>query len=214
MRKFKCTLMFVTLAIAPLPCLASTGDKAGWYAGINIGGTRNKFETDDTSKIMVPGSLSTAADHAISAGIYGGYQFNETFSIVAGYTKLGDFKLHVTMPNGRGIAEDYKVDAWTMAGTISKQLVDGFSVFGKFGVAFTHVKDTYKWSDDAAIYKFTKRRTNPLIGIGLEYAIDQHAGLLAEYEYFGEVGSAITSTGEGTARARDTRFSVGIMYRF
>lgn len=214
MKKFNYGLIFVTLATAPLFCLANINGDTGWYVGVNIGGTRNKFEGDDTSKIMVPGSLSSVADHAISPSIYGGYQINETFGVVAGYTKLGNFKLHVTMPNGRGIAEDYKVDAWTIAGTISKPLAEGLSVFGKFGAAFTHVKDTYKWSDDATIYSFAKRRTNPLIGVGIKYAIDQHIALRAEYEHFGEVGSAITSSGEGTARARDTRFSVGMSYRF
>lgn len=214
MTKINYVPMFLILAAAPLYCLASARDSAGWYVGASIGGTRNKFEVEDTGKIMVPGSLSTVADHAVSPGVYGGYQINQTFGVVAGYTKLGNFKLHVTMPNGRGIAEDYKVEAWTIAGTISKPLTEGLSLFGKLGVAFTHVEDTYKWSDDATTYRFTKRRVNPLIGVGISYAIDRDVALRAEYEHFGEVGSAITSNGEGTARARDTRFSLGIAYHF
>lgn len=186
----------------------------GWYAGLSVGMSINEFESEDTSKIIVPGSLSTVTESDTSPGLYAGYQFNDVFGVEAGYTNIGDFKIHVTMPDGRGIAEDYKVDALTLAGTVSKQLGSNFSIFGKLGAAFTHVKDTYKFSDNPKLFSFSKRRTNPLLGIGVKYAISPQASLRAEYEHFGEVGSAITSNGEGTARAQDSRFSFGITYHF
>lgn len=206
-------LLATFVVLAPSLSFASATSE-GWYAGVDIGHSNNKFESDDTGKIMVAGTLSTVVDGTTSPGLRAGYQFNEIWCVEAGYTKIGNFKIHVTMPNGRSIAEDYRVDAWTLAGTISKQLANKFFVFGKIGAAFTKVNDTYQWSDNTKLYAFTKRRTNPLLGIGMKYAMSPEVALRVEYEHFGEVGSAITGTGEGTARARDSRLSIGVTYHF
>lgn len=187
-----------------------------YYMGIGVGASSNRFESNDTGFIMIPGSLSTVADTDISPNLYAGYQFNETFGVEGGYNKIGNFKIHVTMPNGVGIAENYKVGAWTLSGTVTKKFHNNFSVFGKLGAASTNVKNTYYLSNanDSKEYKFTKQRTNLLLVVGVKYSINQKIALRSEYENFGEVGSAISNTGEGTARARVSRLSLSVEYKF
>lgn len=211
MRCFK--IVFISM-LGASSLVAQADTAKGWYVGVTGGQSKNKFESKDTSKIMVPGSLSTIKDTDFSPSLFAGYQFNKTFGIEGGYTHLGNYRIHVTMPGGLAIAEKYNVDAWHAAATASLHIDEQLALFAKVGLVRTHVKDTYKFNTSDKQYKFTKTRINPLLGVGVKYSINPQWSLRLEYEYFGKVGSAITPTGEGTARARNSRISAGVTHHF
>ncbi len=206
------SICVATLALVSFPCLAAS--ETGFYTGLSLGKSYNKFDSEDTGKIMGPTTLNTVVESDTAIALMAGYQFTPMFGLEAEYLKLGQFKIHVTMPNGVGIAEDYKVDALTVAATVKFPVNAKFSAFGKIGVAATNVNDNYKFSNSPTLYSFSKSRTSALFGAGVSYAMTPQVDLRAQYQYLGEVGSAINANGEGTARAQASLFSFALVYRF
>jgi OmpA-OmpF porin, OOP family len=145
----------------------------GAYVGVNVGRSEIKAEGDK--------------DHDTAFKLNGGYDFDKTFGIEAGYVDLGKFN-------------DGKVSAFYVAGTGNLAINEQFSLFAKIGFSADRVKL------DRTNEKFNN--TSAIIGVGAAYNFSKTFSLVGEYENFGKV----YDENDGSVKA--DMFSVGLRYKF
>lgn len=124
-------------------------------------------------------------DDSASAGIFGGYEFNDYLALEAGYDYLGKF-------TGAGLP-DRSVGAFTLAPKLSVGLTDALDLYGKFGGAYVN----YGSKDDASF----------LGALGLEYDVMENGSVRLEYQ-------AITDINNDIVRAFANSATIGFAYKF
>src|SRR5438874_603857 len=73
---------------------AQSADKAGWYAGLDVGRSRLGMSGADVDGAFANQGIasSTSLDQAdTSYGVNAGYRFNPYFALEAAYQRLGSF---------------------------------------------------------------------------------------------------------------------------
>ncbi len=99
--------------------------EGNWYVGAALGSA----DFDNTVDGFRLDSNSTAM------GFYGGYSFNEYFSVDGGYADLGHFDAIVDA-GGNAIPISADADGFLFAATGSIPLTDKFSLYGRLGAFF------------------------------------------------------------------------------
>ena len=179
--------MKTKLIIALIAASAASFAQAQSYIGANVGRTEMKANID---------GLGSFKDSDTAFKLYGGYQFNPTFGVEAGYNYLGKGELAV------GPSISAKPESIYLAGTATFPVNQEFAVFGKLGAARTRTKLNVVGDAD------TEYRNSAVAGIGASYAFTKDISGVVEYEDFGKV----VKRDGGSLKAN--LISVGMRYKF
>ncbi|EGU39262.1 outer membrane protein OmpA [Vibrio ichthyoenteri ATCC 700023] len=157
--------------------MAANAAVAAPYVGVKAG---YSWLNDECTATSLCGD-----DDSASAGIFGGYEFNDFLALEAGWDYLGKF-------TGAGLPDD-SVDAFTLAPKLSFGVTDAIDVYGKFGGAYVNYGDK---SDESF-----------LGALGLEFDVMENGSVRVEYQ-------ALTDINNDVVRAFANTASIGFAYSF
>jgi OmpA-OmpF porin, OOP family len=179
--------MKTKLIIALIAASAASFAQAQSYIGANVGRSELKANLEGA-----PGSFK---DTDTGVKLYGGYQFNPTFGVEAGYNNLGKGSIF----NDTITA---KPESLYLAGTATFPINQEFAVFGKLGAARTRTKINGGGSS------FNEFHNTAVAGIGASYAFTKEVSGVIEYENFGKIVK------DGGDTLKGNLISVGVRYKF
>jgi OOP family OmpA-OmpF porin len=158
-----------------------------FYAGVGAATADHQYSSSAVTK---------NDGYTTSGKVFGGYEFNNTYGIEAGYTdfRSSDFTYNTAnggQANGRADGEAYYV-----AGKANLPLNNWLAAYGKLGVQNTHRTATALGSsNDTGVYA----------AVGLQYNINRNVALTAEYERYGK---------DAKLGAQSDVWTVGARYSF
>jgi OmpA-OmpF porin, OOP family len=182
------TLRLVALAVlASLMALPAVAQQDNYtYGGIGVGQSRATVNGQRSAAALLGTGITTdilSRDRRDTAyKVFGGYQFNRSFALEAGYFDLGDFGFtgvtaNADTLNGRVRARGVNLD---LVGTLP--LSDNWSALGRVGAAYTRVRENFDGSATTGLANtaFRGSNTDLKLGVGLQYAFN--ASMLARVE--------------------------------
>ncbi|MYM66216.1 outer membrane beta-barrel protein [Pseudoduganella sp. FT55W] len=185
MKKTIFAAMIAALA-APLAAQAE-----GAYIGANVGRAEQKVDVESYS----------FKESTTAYKLYGGYTYNRNFGFEVGFADLREAEKR---GNGARIASEPKTVYIAATGTLP--LNDQFALFGKVGVASSHVKVSASAPGISA--SGSDNQTSPYIGVGASFALNKNVSFVAEYENFGKIAK------DGGSHIKADFFSAGVRYAF
>jgi OOP family OmpA-OmpF porin len=202
------------MAVLSALALSASAADSGWFGGLSLGRSSNRFNTADFAS-RIPGVSESQNKTDTGYKFFAGYQLTPYFGLEGGYTDLGKFSYNYS--GATSATSTYKANAWSLAATGTAPLGQGFSLIGKLGFARTQAKDSIGdpggllmgVANPALLGNSTSSRTAFLWGGGLEYAFNRMYSLRAEYEDYGRVGDS-----NSTGSAKDGLWSVGLKVNF
>jgi len=197
---YKKTIAALAVVFSSGVAHAQSADKAGWYAGLDVGRSRTGVGTDDINGALAnqgaPGAAS-ADDSATMYGINGGYRLNRNFALEGALSRLGSFDY-----NGDTVSGKFTANALSLAGVGIWPVTNAFSVYGKAGLALTDV------NLEAPVTDASHTGTGLLVGAGVTYDFDGGYFAKAGWDHYAHVGDA--STGQGDINT----YLIGVGMRF
>jgi opacity protein-like surface antigen len=163
------------------------------YVGVGVASADHNYS-------IAGASNTSGTGYKASAKVFGGYDFDQTFGVEAGYTDFRKSSTNYTVNNVAGRTES-SGDAFYVAGKASAALNEQVSLFGKLGV--TRVKNDI--SSTTASLSGSDNKTGLYAGVGVQYKLSKQVALTAEYERYGK------STKMG---AKPDVFTVAAKYAF
>lgn len=212
-RKFvRTTGQFSLLTLALMATPLAMAQDAGWYAGGNIG--QSKASIDDariTSGLLGSGLIAGPInDDNRDRGfkLFGGYQYNQYFSVEAGYFDLGRFGFTTTTPTGT-LSGDIRLKGLNLDAVGSFPITEKFSAFGRIGVAYARTQDHFGGTGAVNVLdpNPSSRDTHLKVGLGVQYAFTDALSVRAEIERY-RVNDAVGNKGDVDLA------SIGLVYRF
>lgn len=174
---------------------SASAHAAGAYIGSNVGSVQHKLTIDGDS----------TKERKAGFKLYGGYSFNESFGVEAGYVHMG--KVSDSETDGTDtVSLSYRARAMYIAGTATLPLSQEFALFAKAGVTANRGKVTARFNSDSDSLK--RSNTAAMFGFGAEYSFAKNMSVVAEYENFGK----IINEDEGSTKAQ--MVSLGLRYKF
>ena len=169
----KSTAIAIALALAAGAANAQQSVPAAWYGAVDLGQARVHVDR-----------LSDNRD--TSFGVDVGYRLNRSFAVEGSFVRLGAFQ------------PSYNVRALSIAGVGFLPIQGAFSLYGKAGIASTHVESGH----------VTPNATALLLGAGVRYDITPRWFTKAGWDRYTRVGDE--AVGRGSADV----FSVGLGLEF
>ena len=166
-------LAAICLGIAAAAAQAQSPAPSAWYGAVNIGQARVHVDR-----------LTEERD--TSFGVDLGYRLNRSFAVEGSFVRLGAFQ------------PSYNVRALTLSGIGFLPIEGGFSLYGKAGIASTHV-------EAGAV---TPNATRFVLGAGVRYDITVQWFVKAGWDHYTRVGDQ--AVGRGSADV----FSAGVGLQF
>ena len=146
------------------PVFAQDSGAAGTsYVGASLG----QADTD-----------ASGLDSDTSFQIFGGYMFTDNLGVEGGYSKYGTFE---------GGSTSMDADGFYLAGRGAYQINDQFSVVGKLGVVH------YGFETTSGGGMTSGDGTSTLVGIGVDYNVNQSVAVGASYDMISDVEDADVS---------------------
>ncbi len=173
MMKKTTTIALIMACGLSLPVWAEgAGFESKWYGGIGIGMSHLEPDTNNTI-------YSVSDDSSSGWKLYGGYDWNEKWSIDAYLSDLGDAGLS---PNGSVEYKDFGISALyyfhNNHGERGRNLRTHLSLFGKAGLGVM--------KNDSDVPYERVNDTHIMLGAGLEYGFDNGIAVRAEAEFYDE----------------------------
>src|SRR2546426_11395601 len=151
---------------------AQSADKAGWYAGLDLGRSRLGMSGADIDGALANQGVggSSSVDRSDTGfGINGGYRFNRNFAVEAGWARLRDFS-YSSNTGTDTIDGKFKANALSLAGLGIYPLTPNWSVYGKAGLARTSVDlEASSETGATAVSNQSHAGIGWLLGAGLTY---------------------------------------------
>jgi OOP family OmpA-OmpF porin len=161
------------------------------YVGVGVA------SADHSSKL--PGTTNGSSDGFKASGkLFGGYDFDKTWGVEAGYTDFRSSNYSYTL-GGQNYSGKADGHSFYVAGKATAPINEQFSVYGKLGAA----ENKRTLSDP--VFGGSKNKTEVYAGIGGQYNLNQKVALTLEYERYGK------STNAG---AKPDVITVGAKYAF
>ena len=171
---------------------------------------------DDTGKYYVAGDFGKMTYSNSNPGgadfsnpnamrISGGYHFSPIFAVEGGYAVVGDS----TLNSGTGSAT-IRNSAVQVAAIGTYPVSDTFDLFGKLGVSVNSIKASGTGSMSGLNVSHSTSWSS-MIGIGVQYNVNQQFGIRAQYERF---AAFAMSNNNQSWNVRETLPSVGVVYKF
>jgi OOP family OmpA-OmpF porin len=150
--------MFKKIVIASALALMASASFAQTVPGPYVGGQISSTDLDGLD------------DRETGAGVFAGYQFNETFGLEFGYNRLA------TIDNFYGTGVKVKLNQMALSGIATLPLSNGFSVFGRLGYSRLEAKAS------AGGVSGAEDDTGAVYGVGLGYAFTPTIAGRVEYQ--------------------------------
>lgn len=167
MKKLIIALVAATAAIG-----SAQAAQPGPYIGLGIA------NADHSASI--PGTTNSNSDGwKTSAKVFGGYDFDQTWGVEAGYTdfRSSDYSYTLNGVNRTGSSDG---KSFYLAGKASLPINEQFGVYGKLGAASN--KRTY----NDPVFSGSDRKTELYAGVGAEYNFNPKVSVSLEYERYGK----------------------------
>lgn len=204
------TLGLVGCAVISSP-FAMAND-AGWYGGGNIGQSRAKIDDPRIASSLQGFTATSIADDNRDTGykLFGGYKFNNKFSLEAGYFNLGKFGYTATTVPVGALRGNTRIDGVNLDAVGILPFTEKFSAFGRVGLNYAEAKDNFSNTGAVPVPANpnpNKHDTNLKFGMGLQYDLTESLGIRAEAERY-RINDAIGNKGDIDI------VSLGLVYRF
>ncbi|MFV0575276.1 MAG: OmpA family protein [Vibrio sp.] len=189
--KMKSVLTGVASAIALSLVMSSAANAAAENAGEFYLGAKTGWANFSDTK------FADNDDDAWAGSVYGGYQFNNWFSIEGGYNYLGtasDEWVKSQVQNGE------------LSGKFDWNLGSAWNLFAKVGGSYNYVNQK---NTPAGYDHHDEENWSLMLGTGVEYQLSHNWRLRTEYQWFNNVGET------GTTGVADVHYvSMGVSYYF
>jgi OmpA-OmpF porin, OOP family len=177
---------------------AQSADKAGWYAGLDLGRSRLGMNGGDVDGALANQGIASATslDQTDTAfGVNGGYRFNRYFALEGAYARLGSFDY--SAPTGTDTIDGkFKASALSLAGVGIYPLSPQWSLYGKAGLARTDAKLEASSESGATPTENTSHTgTGLLVGAGVTYDFEGGFFAKAGWDRYSKVGDSTTGSG-------------------
>lgn len=175
-------LIFALIAAVAAVGSAQAADQAaGPYVGVGVASAAH-YDLAGATGAMT--SASTTSRYKASGKIFGGYDFNQTWGVEAGYTDIRKSDYNYTLSDGTttGTAKAGG-NAFYVAGKATLPINAQFSAYGKLGVT-----DNQRTLSDANTAAFNTSQSNTELygAVGVQYKLNQQVAVVAEYERYGK----------------------------
>src|SRR4051812_44121534 len=203
----KIHLLAASFAVAGSSCFAQAPQfLASSYIGLSAGQSTTKIDGNFGAGGQYGDDKTDSAYK-----IYGGWRFNPMWALEGGYADFG--KAHRTLtpvaPTPGTATGTVDNSAWFFAGKGTFAVTPNVGIFGKAGVTRNHTKASFVSTIAPATQRLgNKTKTGPMIGVGVEYALNRNMGLRFEFEDFGKFGDS------GTLDSKVHLWSAGLTYAF
>ena len=188
-----------------------------WYIGLGTGLGWVQFYPADFSS----GGTYTDKKEEFDAGFKGfiGYQISRNWAFEASVNTVGKF--HYKYDNG-SVTQDgiYKVKGLGLSFVPTIPLTRNFSLYGRLGGFSSQTRLTLHNENFVVGASSRGRQANqfsPLTGFGAQYFFAEESAVRVEFENFGQVGSACTTSvppGSCTGRANAKMISGSLVFPF
>jgi OOP family OmpA-OmpF porin len=205
------TLGLVALAAITSPF--ALADESGWYGGANVGRSRATIDNPRITSSLLTGGFATSSitndDRSTGYKIFGGYQFNQNFSLESGYFDLGKFGFTATTVPAGTLSGNIKLRGLNLDLVGTLPITEKFSAFGRAGVNYAQARDAFTGTGAVRVTNPnpSKRDTNFKVGLGLQYAFTESLAMRTEVERY-RINDAVGNKGD------IDQISVGLVYRF
>ena len=200
-----------TLMLSSGLAAAQSADKAGWYAGLDLGRSRLGMSGADIDGALANQGVggSSSVDRSDTGfGINGGYRFNRNFAVEAGWARLGDFS-YSSNTGTDTIDGKFKANALSLAGLGIYPLTPNWSVYGKAGLARTSVDlEASSETGATAVSNQSHAGVGWLLGAGLTYDFSGGVFTKLGWDHYASVGDA------ATGQSAIDMYSLGVGMRF
>ena len=190
---------------------AQSADKAGWYAGLDLGRSRLGISGADIDGALANQGVggSSSVDRSDTGfGINGGYRFNRNFAVEAAWERLGDFS-YSSNTGSDTIDGKFKANALSLAGLGIYPLTPNWSVYGKAGLARTSVDlEASSETGASAVSNQSHAGMGWLLGAGLTYDFSGGVFTKLGWDHYASVGDA------ATGQSAIDMYSLGVGMRF
>jgi OOP family OmpA-OmpF porin len=176
------------------PALA---DNTGKYY---VAGDFGKMTYSNTN----PGGSDFSNPNAIR--ISGGYHFSPIFAVEGGYAVIGDSTL-----NSASGSATLKNSAIQVAAVGTYPVNTAFDLFGKLGLSFNSIKASGTGSL-SGLNVSNSISFRSMIGIGVQYNVNQQFGIRAQYEKFAKF--TMSNNSNQSWNVGESLSSLGVVYNF
>lgn len=196
MRKKFLVVVIGTIFAAPLTVQAE-----GIYVSLGLG--KAKTSTDVNNSLITTVSRS----NGLAVNLEAGYAFTRNFGIELGYVNLGKSKDTISTSE----VFTYRFTSYFLAGTGTVP-IGPFSLFAKLGAANNRIAATDTVGSTSTT--FDGGRLSLMSGIGASLDVTKNIGMRVQYENFGKVSSASSSTVVNDLKGKGQMWSIGLLYKF
>ena len=204
-------IVAAALALSSGVAAAQSGEKTGWYAGLDLGYSRLGISGSDIDGALANQSIagSTSIDQSDkSYGVSGGYRFNRNFAAEAAWESLGSYSYNSPTATDT-INGKLKANAVSLSALGIYPFTRNWSAYGKLGVARTSADLTAGSTTGAStVSNASSSGTGWLLGGGLTYDFDAGYYVKGGWDRYDHVGDA--STGKGSIDL----YQIGVGMRF
>jgi opacity protein-like surface antigen len=144
------------------------------YVGVGIASADHSFD--------LPGTTNSSTDGFKASGkLFGGYEFDQTWGVEAGYTDFRKSHSNYTL-NGVPGRADSDGHSFYIAGKATAPINEQWSVFGKLGAA----QNKQSLSATDVSLNRSDSKTEVYGALGAQFNINKQVALTAEYERYGK----------------------------
>jgi hypothetical protein len=166
-------------AVTFLICFSQSAQAADSVSYLGVGLASSSISTACADGLF--SSCNTPSSNPKGGGqirVVGGYNFNRHFGIEAGYSDLGTYRVHNYSNSNVG---EFKASAITLAVRGGNTFSNGFSIFGKFGLA--SVNSHYTTQPSWTLAGTTDQRSSGfVVGVAGQYDLNDTIGFRASME--------------------------------
>lgn len=144
------------------------------YVGAGVATADHDFTLFGATNVETSG-------YKASGKLFGGYEFNQTWGVEAGFTDFRDARVSYTA-GGVNNSGETEGEAFYLAAKAAMPVNERFSVYGKLGLT-RHKSELVALN---AAQNRNETETEAYGAIGAEYKVNQNVSLIGEYERYGE----------------------------
>ena len=173
--------------------VAYADDNQGFYAGIRL--ASGKIDATETSDWGRKYKFNSSSE--FSGGLFTGYRFHPNWGMEATVASLGDYAYAL---NGVGSMQDHiELSSFSTTLTGHLSLAQRFTATAKLGAAYVRATHDVKGNifypsnpiNEAVVsayavsgYKSSENNIVPLLGVALDYKLNNNVGLQLGYEHY------------------------------
>jgi OOP family OmpA-OmpF porin len=144
------------------------------YVGVGVASVDHDYKISGATNVDTSG-------YKQSGKLFGGYDFNQTWGIEAGYTDFRDARVSYTR-NGVAGGGETKGESVYLAAKATMPVNEQLSLYTKLGAA----RNKSELVAVNAAQSMKHNKTEAYGALGAEYKLNQNVSMVAEYERYGK----------------------------